>query len=113
MPASPPRFTITLMPSGRSFAAPQDASILEAAAAAGLALPSSCRNGTCRACLCRLTEGAVRYRIDWPGLSAEEKAEGWILPCSATPASDLVIDQPDVLNAAELRRSRRRPGRGF
>jgi ferredoxin len=113
MPASAPLFSITLMPSGRSFEAPDDTSILEAAAFAGLVLPSSCRNGTCRACLCRLVEGAVRYRIEWPGLTAEEKAEGWILPCSAIPASNLVIVQPDVLDAAQLRRSTRRPGRGF
>jgi ferredoxin len=113
MPASAPRFSITLLPSGRRFEAPDDTSILEAAAFAGLALPSSCRNGTCRACLCRLAEGAVRYRIEWPGLTAEEKAEGWILPCSAMPASNLVILQPDVLDAAQLRRSTRRPGRGF
>jgi ferredoxin len=113
MPACAPRFSITLLPSGRRFEAPDDTSILEAAAFAGLALPSSCRNGTCRACLCRLAEGAVRYRIEWPGLTAEEKAEGWILPCSAMPVSNLVILQPDVLDAAQLRRSTRRPGRGF
>jgi ferredoxin len=106
-------FSITLMPSGRCFEASGDTSILEAAALSGLVLPSSCRNGTCRACLCRLAEGSVRYRIEWPGLTAEEKAEGWILPCSAIPASDLIVDQPDVLDAAQVRQSTRRPGRGF
>ncbi len=113
MPASSARFSITLMPSGRRFEAPGDTSILEAAALAGLVLPSSCRNGTCRACLCRLAEGTVRYRIEWPGLTAEEKAEGWILPGSAMPVSNLVVVQPDVLDAAQLRRSTCRPGRGF
>ena len=31
---------------------------------------------------------------DRPGLLAEDKAEGWVLPCVALPASDLVLLQP-------------------
>jgi ferredoxin len=69
-------------------------SLLHAARAAGVALPSSCRNGTCRACLCRLVSGSIRYQIDWPGLLAEEKADGWILPCVAVATSDVVIVAP-------------------
>jgi hypothetical protein len=42
--------------------------------------------------MCRLASGTVQYRIDWPGLSREEKAEGWILPCVAYPLADLVLD---------------------
>ncbi|WP_255246563.1 2Fe-2S iron-sulfur cluster-binding protein, partial [Burkholderia pseudomallei] len=49
---------------------------------------------TCRTCLCRLREGSVAYRIEWPGVSAEEKAEGYILPCVAIAQSDLVIEVP-------------------
>jgi hypothetical protein len=33
----------------------------------------------------------VTYRIEWPGLSAEEKVEGYILPCVAHAASDLTL----------------------
>ena len=57
--------------------------LLQSAAKAGLTLPRMCRNGTCRACRCRLLEGRIRHRIEWPGLSAEEQREGWILPCVA------------------------------
>ena len=74
-----------------TFAATADQSVLLAALAAGHALPSSCRNGTCRTCICRLHSGSVRYKIEWPGLSAEEKAEGLFLPCVAYPQSDLLI----------------------
>lgn len=63
-------------------------SLLEAAERAGIELLSSCRNGTCRTCMCRLVEGQVRYRIEWPGLSREEKAEGWVLPCVAEALQD-------------------------
>ena len=62
-----------------------------AAEAAGWDWPSSCRNGTCRTCLGHLVEGTVRYAIEWPGLTAEEKEEGCVLPCVAYPASDVVL----------------------
>ena len=39
----------------------------------------------------QLVSGHVAYRIEWPGLLAEEKADGWILPCVAYPQTDLVI----------------------
>jgi len=42
--------------------------------------------------MCRLLSGTIAYRIEWPGLSAEEKAEGWILPCVAYAQSDLVLE---------------------
>jgi len=38
-----------------------------------------------------LERGTVRYEIEWPGLSAEEKAEGCVLPCVAYPCSDLSL----------------------
>jgi len=88
------RFSVRIEPSGAQFDAGASQSLLAAAADAGIRLPSSCRNGTCRSCLCRLESGRIGYRIDWPGLSAEEKLEGWILPCVAEARSDLVIDAP-------------------
>jgi ferredoxin len=51
----------------------------------------SCRNGTCRQCMCRLVSGEITYTLDWPGLSAEEKREGLVLPCVAQPRSDVVL----------------------
>lgn len=55
----------------------------------GIDWPSSCRNGTCRTCLGQLVHGKVRYETQWPGLSAEEKAECYILPCVAIPCSNI------------------------
>ena len=86
-------FNVRLEPSGRTFEARAGESLLAAAAQAGLELASSCRNGTCRTCMSRLVAGEIAYLIEWPGLLAEEKAEGWILPCVAYPESDLVIDR--------------------
>jgi ferredoxin len=89
-------FTVLIEPLGRTFEAPDSLTVLEAAAFAGLRLPRSCRNGTCRTCLCRMIEGRVRYQIEWPGVSAEEKADGYILPCVAIAESDLVIEVSGV-----------------
>lgn len=90
-------FSIRLEPQGWAFEATTDQSLLIAAQQAGVRLPSSCRNGTCRTCLCRLLEGRIRYRIDWPGLSREEKDEGLILPCVAVAQSDLTLEVRGVL----------------
>ena len=92
MDHSDPVFSVRLTPGGECFDAPAGNPLLLSAEAAGLALPSSCRNGTCRTCICQMTRGQVAYRIDWPGLSAEEKAEGFILPCVAYPLTDVVLD---------------------
>lgn len=86
-----PHWRLRVLPSGNELPVATDQTLLQAALAAGVAMPRSCRNGTCRACMCRLLEGRVHYRIEWPGLLAEEKREGWILPCVAYAQSDLVI----------------------
>ena len=38
-----------------------------------------------------LVSGSVRYNTDWPGLLAEEKEAGLLLPCCAHAQSDLVV----------------------
>ncbi len=83
-----------VLPGGFSFETASDLSLVQAADASGIELPTSCRNGTCRSCLCRLVDGRIRYRIEWPGVSADEKAEGWILPCVAEPLGDVTIEAP-------------------
>ena len=87
---------VSLQPSGRSFDADAGQTVLAAAAQAGVELPNSCRNGTCRACLTPLRRGDVHYRIPWPGLLPEERDGRWILPCVAFPLSDLVLQDPGV-----------------
>jgi ferredoxin len=86
--------TIVLQPSGFACEAGEDTSILHAFEAAGIELPNSCRNGTCRTCICRVRSGEAAHRIEWPGLSFDEKREGYILACVAVARSDLVIEAP-------------------
>lgn len=94
MSTARPAVTVRIEPAGWAFEAARDEPLLVAARRAGIRLPSSCRNGTCRSCLCRATHGTVDYRIAWPGLSAEEKRANDILPCVAHALTDLVIEQP-------------------
>ncbi len=96
-PHGPAVFTARVQSTGQLFAAPATLPLLLAAEQAGLEgllMDSSCRNGTCRTCICKLTNGEVHYRIEWPGLSPDEKREGYILPCVAYPLSDVVIELP-------------------
>lgn len=90
-----PTFNVRLDPWGEHFSASPSLPVLQSALLAGVAMDSSCRNGTCRTCIRRLASGQVAYRIEWPGLSAEEKQAGYILPCVAYPLSDLVIAAED------------------
>ena len=96
MPADIPddtrEFKAQVLPGQVRFAAPASLSLLESALLDGVSLPSSCRNGTCRACISKLHAGSVRYRIEWPGLSLDEKDDGYILPCVACPTSDVVFE---------------------
>lgn len=84
-------FRVTLLPGGEQYDCAADQPLLLAGLAAGQRLPWSCRNGSCRSCIAQLVDGRIEHNIPWPGLSAEEKAEGWVLPCVACPQSDVTL----------------------
>jgi len=75
---------------GEAFAAGAEP-ILSAALAAGVMLPSDCRQGACGTCRVKLVSGRVVYDEPPMGLAPEEEAEGYALVCQARAASDLVI----------------------
>ncbi len=89
-------FTVKVEPAGLQYDVEGDLSLLEAAEMSRVQLPSSCRSGTCRTCMCRMLSGEVSYAIEWPGLTAEEKAEGYVLPCVARPLSNVVLEQTEA-----------------
>lgn len=90
-PQTPGFFIARVEPDGQQFDAWAQQPLLISMEQGGIAWPSSCRNGTCRTCIGQLESGEVRYTMAWPGLSAEEKAEGYVLPCVAYPCSDLTL----------------------
>ena len=98
--ARAPLPAVTVLPQRWAFEVRPGESVLEAALRNGIVLPSSCRNGTCRACLCQCVDGSLRYRVEWPGLSVQDKQDGLMLPCVALPETDLLIDVPRAVRGA-------------
>lgn len=88
---APQWHTASVAPDGPQVDAPSDQVLLLSLEMGGANWLSSCRNGSCRTCIGQLQTGSVRYAVEWPGLSAEEMAEGYVLPCVAYPCSDIVI----------------------
>lgn len=87
-------FSAHIAPNGDRCVAWAQHTVLHSLEQAGLTWPSSCRTGSCRTCIGQLHSGQVRYNMAWPGLSAEEKAAAFFLPCVAFPLSDLVLKDP-------------------
>jgi CDP-4-dehydro-6-deoxyglucose reductase len=85
--------SVRILPSGHEYFIEGNDSILEAGLKAGLYLDYGCTSGNCGACKCKVTAGAVRkLRHHDYVLSAREQEEGYILACSNTAISDLVIE---------------------
>src|ERR1043165_6071596 len=90
-------FSITVEPSGRSFAAQGDETILSAAIRQGIGLPYGCKDGACGSCKCKKLQGEVSHGPHQSkALSAEEAAAGLVLTCCATPLSDVVLESRQV-----------------
>ena len=96
MDENPDTRQVMLLPSGLKMTIRQGETVLQAALRQQILIPSSCRNGTCRTCLCKLVSGEVTYTFVWPGQSLEEKAEGYVLPCVARPTTHVVIEQTEA-----------------
>ncbi len=69
---------------------PGDASLLDAAARAGLDVPYSCKSGVCSTCRARLIEGEVRMDRNF-ALEKAEVAAGFILTCQSHPLTPRVL----------------------
>ncbi|MGQ3032299.1 MAG: 2Fe-2S iron-sulfur cluster-binding protein, partial [Ferrovibrionaceae bacterium] len=66
---------------------PEAGSLLDLAEAAGLALKSHCRSGTCGSCRQAITAGTIK-QMQAPALPVPT---GTALLCSTVPVSDLVV----------------------
>jgi len=84
--------TVTLQTSGQSFACHGDQTILQAAQAAGVRMPSSCSNGVCGTCKTRKQSGEVEMHHNG-GIRPREVAQGWILPCCSKPLGDVALER--------------------
>jgi ring-1,2-phenylacetyl-CoA epoxidase subunit PaaE len=64
--------------------------VLDAAAAAGLEVPYSCKSGVCCTCRAKLIEGKVRMDRNF-ALEPHEVAAGFMLTCQAHPLTERVV----------------------
>ena len=74
----------------RSSSARTSRNILDAAAAAGLEVPFSCKSGVCCTCRAKLLEGEVRMERNF-ALDKHEVAAGFVLTCQAHPLTERVV----------------------
>lgn len=90
-------FQITVQPSGRSFVANADETLLTAGIRQGIGLPYGCKDGACGSCKCKKLSGQVTHSAYQPkALSDEELAAGYVLTCCASANSDVVLESRQV-----------------
>ena len=90
-------FNVSVLPSGRSFTANEDETLLASAIRQGIGLPYGCKDGACGSCKCKMLEGTVTHGAhQLKALSAEEAASGFILTCCGVAHSDVVLESRQV-----------------
>ncbi|HSV59140.1 MAG TPA: CDP-6-deoxy-delta-3,4-glucoseen reductase [Variovorax sp.] len=98
--ASDAIYSITVEPSGRSFVAQGDETILAAAIRQGIGLPYGCKDGACGSCKCKKLSGEVAVGAHQSkALSAEEQINGYVLTCCSVAQSDVVLESRQVSEA--------------
>jgi CDP-4-dehydro-6-deoxyglucose reductase, E3 len=96
-------FTVTLKPSGNTFKAAADETILEAAMRQGIGLPYGCRNGACGSCKGTLVSGEFDYgQYQERTLRPEEKAAGKALFCVGKACSDLTLEVKEIGGTGDI-----------
>jgi CDP-4-dehydro-6-deoxyglucose reductase, E3 len=96
-------FTVTVMPSGRSFSVDRDERVLAAAIRQGVGLPYGCKDGACGSCKSKLVAGRVIHGAHQAkALSVAEEEAGYTLTCCAAPQTDLVLEARTVTGAGDF-----------
>jgi len=71
-------------------------SILEAALAAGLDAPYSCKGGICASCMAKITNGEAKMTKNMV-LTDDEISEGFVLTCQAQPTTkEITVDYDEL-----------------
>lgn len=80
----------------RRWSVAQNANLLDSLNQAGVAVPYSCRAGSCHACLVRIVGGEpADFTPD--ALTREQRAQGWRLACQCQVVEDLWVEAFDPL----------------
>ncbi len=98
---------VKLIPSGHDFFVEGSESILEASVRAGLRLGYGCSSGNCGDCKARVLSGETwKIRDHDYVISEREKAMGYILTCSQTAVTDLVMEAAEATTVEDLPQQR-------
>ena len=94
---------VKIIPSGHDYFVEGSESILDASVRAGLKLAYGCSSGNCGACKARVVSGEVRKTREHDYvLSGREKQMGYILTCSNTAVTDVVLEAAEAVTVDDL-----------
>ena len=87
---------IITLNNGRQFTANDGETLLDAALRSEVSLSHSCRTGRCSSCKSQVSAGATIALHDEVGLSAGERAAGYVLSCVRTASTDVSLVADDL-----------------
>lgn len=94
---------VKLLPSNREFFVEGNDTILEAALRAGVPLGYGCSSGNCGKCRAKVLSGKVKYvRTHDYVFTEAQKAQNYVLLCSCTAITDLVVEADVALTPADI-----------
>jgi CDP-4-dehydro-6-deoxyglucose reductase len=94
---------VRILPSRHEFFIEGTDSILEAGLRGGLALNYGCSNGNCGLCKCKVVSGQVKkIKSHDYVLTEAEKGLGYILACSNTAVTDVVLEADEALGSRDI-----------
>jgi ferredoxin-NADP reductase len=82
--------TVVFLHSGKVCQASAGSTLLDLAEKNGVQIPYGCRQGLCGACATRVVSGTVQMDVE-AGLTAEQKAAGYVLPCVSRVEGTVVV----------------------
>lgn len=96
-------FQVTIAPSQHQFTVTAEQTVLDAALAAGILLPYSCRSGACSTCKAKIVSGSIQPVPSADVvLTPEEREAGYTLLCQARATSDLVVESREIRLASDI-----------
>ena len=96
-------FQVTIAPSQHQFTVTAEQTVLDAALAAGILLPYSCRSGACSTCKAKIVSGTIQpVPSAEVVLTPEEREAGYTLLCQARATSDLVVESREIRLASDI-----------
>lgn len=96
-------FQVTIAPSQHQFTVAAEQTVLDAALAAGILLPYSCRSGACSTCKAKIVSGSIQPVPSADVvLTPEEREAGYTLLCQARATSDLVVESREIRLASDI-----------